>query len=343
LLGCCTLCGCESTPTPHRTQLVVFGSEASIEIRGVPESQADGAAASVSERLAEFGRDWHAWEEGPLTRINSALARGESAPAPASIRDLLRRSTLLSRRSGGLFDPTVGGLLELWGFHTSEFPVRTPAPTSAQIAAWRTDQPRIDDIRLDQDRISSRNAKAQLDFGAIAEGVAAEEAARLLSEHGVRHALLTLGGDVYALGSADGRPWKIGLRDPYGGVLAGVELNDREALFSSGNYNKFREAPSGARWSHVLDPRTGLPARGAAMVAVLDRDPVLADVAATVLMIAGPAGFAATLDRLGVRCALLLTEENELMLTAAMQARIALQREPVRLGPAIGRAGPCAP
>ena len=340
-LAVAAIAACSRAPEPFRETLLVFGGEATLEIRGVPADQAASAAASVSERLRLYGRDWHSWEPGALADINAAFARGEPAPAPASIRDLVLQSQDLSLRSDGFFDPAVGGLIRLWGFHTSEFPVATPAPSEAQIEAWLATRPRISDVRVEDGMLVSSNPAVQLDFGAIAEGVAAEETARLLADHGVRDALLSLGGDLYALGKADGEPWQVGIRDPYGGVFARVELVGPEALFSSGSYNKFREAPTGARWPHVLDPRIGRPVRGTAAVAVIHHDPVLADIAATALMVGGPARFASLVKRLDLHCAVLLTEENEMMITAAMDARVVLLREPVRLGAALGSPGPC--
>ena len=91
----------------------------------------------------------------------------------------------------------------------------------------------------------------------------------------------------------------------------------------------------------MLDPRIGRPVRGTAAVAVLHRDPVLADIASTTLMAGGPARFAELVQRLGIHCAVLLTEENEMMITAAMDARLTLLREPVRLGEDVGTPGPC--
>ncbi len=122
------------------------------------------------------------------------------------------------------------------------------------------------------------------------------------------------------------------LRDPFGGILGGVALDGGEALFSTGNYSKFRDSPSGARWSHILDPRTGHPARGSAAVAVLHTDPLLADAGATALFVAGPAGFERLARRMGLACALMVTEENEMLVTVAMRARLELLRDPVPLG-----------
>lgn len=338
LLAACT----RETP-PQRQSVRAFGGQATIDVRAVPPERGAAALADVVARFETLNREWHAWEPGPLTELNAALARGERHRPPASLRDLILRSQPLSIRSDGVFDPAIGGLMRLWGFHSGDRPITSPVPGLDAIDAWRAGRPSIADVAVDGEDVYSVNPAVQLDFGGIAEGVAAEEATRILARHGIANALISLGGDVYALGDAGGRPWQVAIDDPYGGVLADVALHDREALFSSGNYNKFRPTPSGGRWSHVLDPRTGQPVQGSAAVAVLHRDPVLADIAATTLMVAGPARFADLTMRLGIRCAVLVTEENEMLLTAAMQQRIVLHREPVRLGQPLGEAGPCSP
>jgi thiamine biosynthesis lipoprotein len=335
--------GCTREPEPLSESLFVFGGEATLEVRGVPEAQARPALAEIAAAFNTLHRDWHAWEPGALTELNAAFARGERSRPPASLRDLILRSQPLSIRSDGAFEPAIGELMQLWGFHTSEFPVTAPLPTRAQVDAWRARRPSVVDVVVEGDTVYSLNPAVQLDFGGIAEGVAVEVATTILERHRVRDALLSLGGDIYALGSAGRRPWRVAIRDPYGGALAELDLHDREALFSSGNYNKFREAPSGGRWSHILDPRTGQPVLGSSAVSVLHRDPVLADVAATALMVGGPARFADLSARLDVRCALLLTEENEMIVTAAMHARLRMRREPVMLGEPIGADGPCSP
>ncbi len=337
--------GCEPAPERIRETIFVFGGEATIEIIGVPRPAAQAALAEIAAELQTLHRDWHAWEPSALTALNAGLAEGRMMPLSPSLRELVERSLELAAATDGLFDPTVGGLMQLWGFHTSDFPITTPAPDASQLAAWRASQPRFEDLILSTDGLQSRNPAVQLDFGAIGEGVASVHIVAILRRHSIDRALITLGGDIYALGSAESRPWRAALRDPFNQgeqPLATVDLLDGEALYSSGNYYRYRESPSGSRWPHVVDPRSGLPVSGVVSVNVLHPDPVLADAASTALMVAGEAGFETVLRRLGVRCALLLTEHNEVMMTAAMAQRVALQRAPLRLGPLVGTVGPCA-
>ncbi|WP_290889332.1 FAD:protein FMN transferase [Arenimonas sp.] len=333
--------GCSREEPVRMERLYVFGTLADVEIRGAEPAQSRAALAEVSGLLNQRQSEWHAWEPSDLTRINAALAAGESAVAPASVVELIARSRPLAEASEGLFDPAVGGLVAAWGFHTSTFPVLAAPPGEAWLQRWREVRPRLDQVRVEGDVVSSSNPAVQLDFGAIAEGLASETLLEVLARHGIRHALVSLGGDIVALGDGNGRPWRVGLKDPFGGVLGSVQLDDHEALFSTGNYNKFRESPTGARWGHVLDPRTGRPARGAAAVVVLHRDPVLADASATALFVAGPAGFERTTRRLGLGCVLMVTEENEMLVTVAMAARVELLRNPVSLGPPLDLGPDC--
>ncbi len=308
----------------------MFGTTVDIELRAAPPEQAQAALTQIAALLNRREREWHAWENSDITRINAAFAAGRPAEAPASVIALVERSQQLSQASDGLFDPAIGGLIGAWGFHTSAYPVLTPAPTREWLDAWRGARPRITDVAIVGSQLSSTNRRAQLDFAAIAEGAAAESVLEILREHRIRHALVSMGGDVVALG--DGAPWQVAVRDPFDGILAGVELRDGEALFSTGNYSKFRESPTGSRWSHILDPRTGYPARGAAAVVVLHTDPVLADAAATALFVGGPAGFERLVRALRLGCAVMVTEENELLVTSAMKQRLTMLRDPVPLG-----------
>jgi thiamine biosynthesis lipoprotein len=337
----CLAAGCSREAPARMERLYVFGTLADVEIRGADAEASAAALAEISALLNQRQAEWHAWEPSDLTRINAALAAGESATAPPSILALVERSRPLAEASEGLFDPAVGGLVRAWGFHTSTFPVLTAPPSDAWLERWRETRPRLDQVVVDGDRISSTNPAVQLDFGAIAEGLASETILEVLARHGIRNALIGLGGDIVALGDGDGRPWRVGLQDPFGGALGSVQLGDGEALFSTGNYNKFRESPTGARWPHILDPRSGRPARGAASVVVLHPDPVRADAAATALFVAGPAGFERTARRLGLGCALMITEENELLASAAMAARVQLLRNPVSLGPPLDLGPDC--
>ena len=313
---------------PSRQQWAVFGSAAELQWpTETPESTRVVAARALAAHWQQRERDWHPWEASELTAFNDALAAQGKATAPPALRPLIERSRALVDGSGGGFDPGIGRLVAAWGFHTSDYPVRTPPPDDAPLDAWATRPDSLRDLRCDEAwRCTSAAPALQLDFNAVAEGVALEEGATLLRGLGVEHALMNLGGDVLALGSNGGAAWHVGLDDGEGGVLGGVELRDGEAFMSSGRYAKYREAPDGERWPHVLDPRTGRPATGARLSAVLHPDPVRADAAATSLLAGGAEAFEATVHGMALGCAVLIDAEGRAWITTGMAARFEWQR-----------------
>jgi thiamine biosynthesis lipoprotein len=336
-----SLAACDRGDRAREATLQAAGGEMKLRIRDGDDARIDAALAEAGAIAATGEKEWHAWRPSSLTAINAAFRRGEGAPAPASVRRLLERSRAFAKASDGLLDPAVGGLVELWGFHADAFPLRSPPPSAQAVAAWLAARPRVDEVALDGERLVSSNRRVQLDFNAIVEGDTAAAIAAALRRHGVRDARLELGGDTLVLGDDGGAGWRVGLRDPYGGELGSVLLGDGEAFFTSGNYDKFRPSASGGRWGHVLDPRTGMPARGAAATAVLSDDPVLADAASTALMAGGPSAFARLAASLGAGCALMVTDENELLITGAMRARMRFAREPVPLGGPVDAGADC--
>lgn len=321
--------GCSGESPRLEREFIVFGSSAELSLRGATQPSMEDAADAVERLLAEYDRDWHPWRDSALVELNRALAAGHTHRTIDSIHMLIEQSRPLVHSSGGLFDPAAGGLVRAWRFHSSDWPA-TAAPDERAIAAWRAAPPRFDDLHIDGLAVSASNNLLQLDFNAIAEGVAAAQASRMLRDLGIRHALFDLGGDVIAIGDAGGRAWRVALRDPGGDALGWVELADGEALFASGSYAKYRE-DDGRRRPHLLDPRSGVPVEGAAASAVLADDPVLADAAATALMVAGAAGFDATLTDMQLYCALLLTDDDVLHISRALERRLTLLRRPMQI------------
>ena len=316
----------------------MFGSLATIELVA-PRAATEAALAEIERTLNARHREWHPWEASALTALNAAIARGEPHRPAESVRALIDAARPLVVASGGRFDPAAGGLVASWGFHTGDYPVRTPAPNDASVARWLAARPRYDDLVVRADgAVESRSRSLQLDFNAIAEGMATREIAAILDAHGIVDALVALGGDVHARGARGGRPWRVAIRDPDGGVLAAVALADGESLYASGGYARWREG-GGGRASHVLDPRSGRPATGALASAVLARDPVRADAAATALLVAGAAEWRDAAAAMDVPCALIVDAAGVVHATRAMSARMELRTgRRIRTG---GAAGAC--
>jgi FAD:protein FMN transferase len=314
------LAACTPTQSRHNATFFVFGTTVTLQF-DAPAATAETIEAAVAQHLQQRHREWHAWEPGALGVLNQAIARGEVAATTPSIAALIRSGQQLAHQSEGLFDPGVGKLIALWGFHSSDWPIRTPPPDAEQLLQYRQQRPSISHLKLTKNTVRTASRDVQLDFGGLAKGAAANEVMALLSEFGVQHALLELGGDVAAINRAHQPPWRVGVRDPNAAdTLGGVLLSDRESLFTSGTYARFSVA-DGERSAHILDPRSGTPAHGLRAATVLTQDALLADATATALIVAGR-DWQRTARAMGVAAVLVIDDANNCTMTAAMAARL---------------------
>lgn len=323
------LSACGPAPV-HKEQAYVFGTLVEIGIAGEDPARARQAAQAVLREFDTLHRRLHAWQDSELEALNAAFARG-SAPVPVAedLAALLRDAAAWSRRSGGLFNPAIGNLVRLWGFHADEYTARLPP--EAEIQRLVAAAPGMDDLVFADGRVASRNPALRLDLGGYAKGYALDRAAAVLRAAGIRNALINIGGNVLALGSRGDRPWRVGIQHPRrAGAIATLELHDGEAIGTSGDYQRFFEL-DGQRYCHLIDPRSGRPVQGVQAVTVIARGPqagVVSDVASKPLFIAGPSAWQAMAERLGIAEALLVDAAGRVDLTPAMAARITWEGEP---------------
>jgi len=315
-----TACG-QSPDMLHKTQLMSMGTLVDISIWTKDGALAQRAINAVTEEFSRDGRRWHAWKPGELTKINGAIAAGKPAALDAQTRDLIAEAQATAVASGELFNPAIGRLIGLWGFHTDDRPPGPP-PGRARIEALLKLAPTMADLRLDGDRLRSTNPNVQLDLGGIAKGYAVNLAVERIRKLGVQNAIVDAGGDLRAIGRHGDRPWRIGIRNPKGpGVIASLTTRGDESVFTSGDYERYFTY-QGKRYHHIIDPRTGYPSVGTASVTVIDRDGAKADAAATALMIAGPDGWRRTAKAMGITTVMLVTESGTVYMTPSMAGRI---------------------
>ena len=301
--------------------LFVFGTIVELKLWGVSSERANQAFGEIQQMFQGMHRDWHAWEPGLLVDINGAFGRGERVTANRDIVEMVRLSQWAEEKSGGCFNPAIGGLVALWGFHTSDYPIVGPPPDAADIAGIRERHPSSLDIRIDGLELSSDNPAVQLDFGGIAKGYAVDLAVEALRRQGIESAIVNAGGDLRAFGRHGERPWRVAIRKPGGGAIGTVEVDGDEALFTSGNYERFRQDET-ERYPHILDPRTGWPVRDVASATVIADRGALADAAATALIVAGLDGWRDVARSLGLEQVLIVDEAGQVYLTPAMEQRV---------------------
>ncbi len=321
LTACLVFSSCSDNRDEQHAEFFVFGTLLEVTVWGTRSDEAKEAFSTLQDQFQEMHREWHAWEPGLLTEINRGFAAGLPVLASPAIVEMTQMSQLLEERSGGRFNPAIGGLIELWGFHTSDYPVEGPPPPRSVIAGMVAQHPSSLDIEWDGLSMASSNPAVQLDFGGIAKGYAIDVACATLKELGIQNAIVNAGGDLRAFGKHGDRPWRIAVRDPQGGVIGTLETRTDEAIFTSGNYERFRQ-DNEIRYPHILDPRTGWPVRDIASVTVITEEGWLADAAATALIVAGLDDWKEVARNLDLELVMMIDENRKTYLTAKMAERV---------------------
>ena len=286
------------------------------------------AAEAVFEVFRRVDAEMSEWQESsPLSEVNRR-AGGEPVAVPAELLDVIRRGIEIGELTGGAFDVTWAALWGLWDFRAAE--PRVPPADEIAHRARLVDYRRVE---LDEAAGTVRLPEPgmMIGLGGIAKGHALERAAEVLRELGLESFLLVSGGQVYAAGRRGGRPWRVGIRDPRGGpeeLIARLELRDASAS-TSGDYESFFIA-DGVRYHHILDPRTGRPARGLRSATVVSADPVLADALSTGIFVMGPEAGLALAERLPAVEAVLIDDDGRVLVTSGLEDELDLIHGPRR-------------
>jgi FAD:protein FMN transferase len=261
------LAGC-SRESLHQQESYVFGTRVEVLTWDASEEKSRAAVSEVLREFDRLHRAYHAWEPSELTALNSAIAAGQQdIPVSPELAAMLTDAKTIAATGDELFDPALGTLIALWGFHTDTFVPARPDPV--KLANAIKAHPQMADLSIVDNKVTSRNPAVQLDLGGYGKGYALDRAAAILKARGVKNALINIGGNVLALGSKGDQPWRVGIQHPREPrPLASLPLRDGEAIGTSGDYQRFFEL-DGQRYCHLLDPRTGWPAKGTQAVTLL--------------------------------------------------------------------------
>ena len=227
----------------------------------------------------------HYKPDSELSRINREAATSPIEVEP-ELFDFIVECLRYSRESDGAFDITVGPLMKAWGFFRGEGRM----PSEAELAAARS-RVGYQHVILDRKErtISFDKAGVELDLGGIAKGYAVDRAIEVLKKHGISAALVNAGGStISTLGAPPGEAgWEVEIQDPLDlrKIATSVRLKN-QTLSVSGGYGAFFEL-GGARYSHIMDPRSGRPVQGVLSVAVITNDGMSGDALDNVFYVLG--------------------------------------------------------
>jgi FAD:protein FMN transferase len=236
----------------------LMGTIAEVQVAHADERFAEDA---IDAAIAELQ-----WVERTMTRFrsDSDIGRANLGAGRDGVRVtpetafVIAAALRASSASDGRFDPAVGAASELWDvLNRHEPPADNRVHRLAARGFWRkvdvAESPGSPRVRFDDPDL-------HLDLGAIAKGYGVDRATDALRARGVRHAIVTVGGDLFALGqSPEGEPWTVGIRSPHNrhALAATLRVTDR-AVATSGDYERFF-LWHGMRYHHLIDPATAAP------------------------------------------------------------------------------------
>jgi thiamine biosynthesis lipoprotein len=245
----------------------IMGTSVRVELWSVDRAAGEAAIAAVMGRMHEIDETMSPFKPASeLTRINRAAA---DAPVPISppMYDIIARSIEFSKLSEGAFDITFASAGHLYDYRLRIHPAEDDLARARAAIGYRN-------LILDPRARTIRFARpgVRIDLGGFAKGLAVDDGAAILRSRGIRHAIVTAGGDSHIVGDRRGRPWTIGIRDPRkaGQMVAVLPLQD-VALSTSGDYERYFEQ-DGVRYHHLIDPATGKSPGGVRSVTVIARD-----------------------------------------------------------------------
>ena len=328
------LLSCTKTDRMYKKSRLVMDTVCTITVVSPSKKQAGEA---IEAGFASIERIEHILDffsgESELSAINRAAGKGPVRISRETL-DVIQRSAEVAEYTRGAFDPTIGPLMELWGFSG-------PSSGSASIPdaeAIRTMTGLVDfkkmSINVAASEVSLSRKGMKLDLGGIAKGYAADMAIDAIKAKGIKSALVAVAGDIKGFGlRPDLKPWKVGIQNPRvksievpdgdgDTIIATIDLK-AEAVSTSGDYQRFF-VTDGERYHHILDPETGFPARGVISVTVIAPDGYMADGLSTGIFILGREKGIKLLESLGFD-GIIVDSDKQIYVTENLEGRIDIE------------------
>nr|WP_235538231.1 FAD:protein FMN transferase [Pelomonas sp. Root1444] len=303
----------------QRSAAVLMGTQVDIVAVHADAAQRARALDAAWAEMLRLSEMMSRYRSASQVSLLAQAAGGAPLPVAPELMAVLQQAQDLARRSGGRFDATVGAYAD-WHFEPGQ-PARLP---DAATLARQHVLVGAHGLQLDVPRGTARLARPgmRLDLGGIAKLPILQAGLRTLAQHGVHDALINGGGDVLCSGSLQGRPWRIGLRDPRAPQrLLGVLALRGGVVAASGDYERgFDHA--GRRYHHILDPRNGQPSEGLRGLALVSADVEAVNGWGAAMMVAGADRSRRWLREQLPGVEAMLAGPDGVWLTAGLQARL---------------------
>lgn len=301
-----SLAACEEREAQREFAVIrgeTMGTTYNVKITDPPAGMDRKALAADIDRLLErVNAQMSTYRlDSELSRFNDGTGDAWVTVSPDTLT-VVRAALHVSRLSGGAFDPTVGPLVDLWGFGSGGESLGVPPVTRIEAVLGQIG---YNYVRTDEamPAIGKRRRGIRVDLSGIAKGFGVDKMAEHLESLGITNYLVEIGGELRGRGrSPQDAPWRVGIEKPRaapGSVQRVVQLDGR-AIATSGDYRIFFES-DGKRFSHIVSPQSGRPVdHGLASATVVAETTMMADALSTALLVLGPEAGLALAKREGI-------------------------------------------
>jgi thiamine biosynthesis lipoprotein len=273
-------------PSLSKKVLKLMGNRFEITVVDEDPSWADECITDAIEEIKRIEKLFTTFDESSQTNLINRNAGIAPVKVDKEVYELIERSKKISALTQGAFDITYGSIdKRLWNFDKTM--TSLPDPQTAKRLVRLINYRNV--ILNENDcTVFLKEKGMRIGFGGIGKGYAAEKAKILLQQKGVKSGIINAAGDLTAWGyQPNGKPWTIGIADPNATRQAFSLLEiTNTSVATSGNYEKFIII-DGKKYSHTIDPKTGLPVRGIKSVTIMCPNAEIADAIATPVMIMG--------------------------------------------------------
>lgn len=244
---------------------------------------------------------------------------------------VIKQGKYYSELSQGKFDITIGPIVKLWNIGTDK--ARVPSPDEIKNKLPLVDYNNIL-LNEKENKIMLKEKDMLIDLGAIAKGYAGDEVKRILSENGVKHALINLGGNLVTLGSKpDNKAWKLGVQNPFdsrGEYLGTIEVSNK-AIVTSGVYERYIEK-DGKRYHHILSPKNGYPVDNSLVsISIIADKSIDADALSTTAFALGLENGLKLIESLKNIDAIFVTKDSDVYVTSGLKDNFKITNDKFKL------------
>lgn len=285
--------------------------------------------AGYVKRLEEIENDLISWriEGSEIDKVNQSAGKEEGIEVSEKTAGYLAQTLILSEKSGGKLDPTIGKLTRLWNIDGEDSKEEIPDQKEIENLLKDIGYERI----IQNDRNVTMERNVSLDFGAVGKGIGCDEIDRLLKEDdAVEGAVISVGGSILTYGEKeDGEPWTVAIADPRseeGNYLGTLGIEGEKFISTSGDYEKYF-IKDGERYHHILDPDTGYPAKsGLISTTVVCDSGLLSDGLSTACFILGREKAFHLLEEYGAE-GILVDEDKNVYVTEGLKSSFILMAD----------------